>query len=88
MNLDHDFVQVWKFSEDKKKVFIKNRTLFSPNSGEDQKKKIIVGDADVDHSQTIGGDTAKLLGVIYPPLVSAPLTTGMNMSVERQRIAN
>ena len=31
------------------------------------------GDADVDHSQTIGGDTAKLLGEIYPPLVSAPL---------------
>ena len=49
MNLDHDFVQVWKFREDqknkqmehfflqiqvkteKKKVFIKNRTLFSPN---------------------------------------------------------
>ena len=53
MNLDHDFVQVWKFSEDqkkngnrtiflpdfrwrpnkknKKKVFSKKRTLFSPN---------------------------------------------------------
>ena len=48
MNLDHDFVQVWKFSADqkkkqmehffpqiqvktKKKVFHKNRTLFSPN---------------------------------------------------------
>ena len=49
MNLDHDFVHVWKFSEDqrnkckwntfspriqvktkKKKVFIKNRTLFLP----------------------------------------------------------
>ena len=37
--------------------------------------QIIGGDADVDHSQTIGGDTAKLLGGIYPqsPLVSAPL---------------
>ena len=35
--------------------------------------QIIGGDADVDHSQTIGGDTAKLLGKIYPPLVSAPL---------------
>ena len=35
MNLDHDFVQVWKFSEDQKA----NGTLFSPNSGEDQKKK-------------------------------------------------
>ena len=56
MNLDHDFVQVWKFSEHKKKmqmehffaqiqvktkkkVFIKNRTLFSPNTGDDKKKK-------------------------------------------------
>ena len=56
MNLDHDFVQVWKFSEDqkkkqmehffsriqvkiKKKIFIKNRTLFSPNSSEDHKKR-------------------------------------------------
>ena len=39
MNLDHDFVQEWKFSEDQtKKVFIENRTLFSPNPGEDQKK--------------------------------------------------
>ena len=36
MNLDHDFVQVWKFSEDQKKNA--NRTL-STNSGEDQKQK-------------------------------------------------
>ena len=33
------------------------------------------GDADVDHSQTIGGDTAKLLEGIYPPIVSAPLVS-------------
>ena len=26
------------------------------------------GDADVDHTQTIGGDTAKLLGGIYSPI--------------------
>ena len=39
MNLDHDFFQVSKLSEDQKKVFIKNRTLFYPNSGEDQKRK-------------------------------------------------
>ena len=32
-DLDHDFVQVWKFSEDHKKNA--NGTLFSPNSGED-----------------------------------------------------
>ena len=38
--------------------------------------QIIGGDAEVNHSQTIGGDTAKLLGGIYPlhpPRVSAPL---------------
>ena len=58
MNLDHNFVQVWKFSENqeknatgtlfspnlgegqKKGVFIKNWTLFSLNSGEDEKIKI------------------------------------------------
>ena len=40
MKLDHDFVQVSKLSEDpKKKVLTKNRTLFSPNSSEDQKEK-------------------------------------------------
>ena len=39
MNLDQDFFQVTKFIEDqKKKVFIRNGTLFSPNSGENQKK--------------------------------------------------
>ena len=85
MNLDHDFVQVWKFSEDQKKKA--NGALFSPNSGEDQKKGLqqeqntffsqiyaqlyihsnYWGDADVDHSQTIGGETAKLLGGCIPP---------------------
>ena len=29
--------------------------------------QIIEGDADVDHSQTIGGDAAKLLGGYIPP---------------------
>ena len=39
MNLDHDFFQVSKLSEDrKKKVFAKHGTLFSSNLGEDQKK--------------------------------------------------
>ena len=97
MNLDHDFVQVRKFSEDQK---ISKWNTFSPNSGEDPPKKrsstrkehffpkiytlrctpiqILGGDADVDHSQTIGGDTAKLLGGIYLPLVSAPLMLQFN----------
>ena len=40
MKLDHDFVQVSKLSEDKKKVFSTTGTLFSQNSGEDPKKKV------------------------------------------------
>ena len=39
MNLDHHFFQVNILSEEqKKKVFTKNGTLFSPNLGEDKKK--------------------------------------------------
>ena len=72
MNLDHDFVQVWKFSEDKKnangtlfpqvqvktkkKVFIKNRTLFSPIF------------AQMYMHSNYWGDTVKLLGGIYSPI--------------------
>ena len=86
MNLDHDFVQVWKFSENqnkqangtlfsqiqvktiKKKVFHKNRTLFSPNlHAQMYTHSNYGGDADVDHSQTIGGDTARLWGEYIPP---------------------
>ena len=33
------------------------------------------GDADVDHSQTIGGDTAKLLRGYIPPLFRHPWFT-------------
>ena len=41
MNLDHDFFQVSKLSEEQKQtVFTKNGTLFSPNSGEDQKNDL------------------------------------------------
>ena len=93
MNLDLDFLQVSKLSEDQKKSLHQKWNTFSPNSGEDQKKKrpspdveqifppnscghlrsdahqrqIIGGNADVDHSQTIGEDTAKLLGGYIPP---------------------
>ena len=102
MNLDHDFVQVWKFSEDQKKnangthffsnsgenqkkrssskiehffpqiqvktkTTNKNRTLFSPNFRSDVHPFKLLWCADVDHSQTIGGDTAKLLGGYIPP---------------------
>ena len=46
--------------------------FFSPNSGGDlrsdaQQSQIIGGNADVDHTQIIGGDTVKLLGGYIPP---------------------
>ena len=62
MNLDHNFFQVSKLSNDQKtKVFTKNGTLFSPNSSGDlrsdaHQSQIIGGDADEDHTQIIGGD--------------------------------
>ena len=86
MNLDHGFVQVWKFSEDQNKIA--NETLFSPSSGEDQKKRsctriehfvsLNLHAQMYTHSNYWGGcrcgtfsnywgDTAKLLGEIYPP---------------------
>ena len=68
MNLDHDFFQVSKLSEDQKKGLHQNWKSFFPefkccrptlsDSDADQ-GHIIEGDADVDHSQIIGG--------IYPP---------------------
>ena len=101
MNLDHDFVQVSKLSEDqkkkvvtknehffpqiqmktKKKVFIKNGTLFSPISSghlrsDAHQSQTIGGDADLDHIQTIGGGGYSQIieGYIPPsPRVSAPL---------------
>ena len=44
--------------------------------------QIIGGDADVDHSQTIGGIQPNYWGDIspHPPPVSAPLTEGPNIS--------
>ena len=49
-----------------------NGTLFFPNSGGDlrsdaHQSQIIGKDADVDHTQIIGGNTVKLLGGMYPP---------------------
>ena len=45
--------------------------FFSPNWSGDlrsgaKQSQIIGGDADVDHTQIIGGDTVKLLGEISP----------------------
>ena len=71
MNLDHDFVQVSKLSKDKKRSSPKMEHFFSPNSSghlrsDAHQRQIIRGNADVDHTQTIG-DTVKLLGDISPP---------------------
>ena len=47
----------------KKKVFTKNKHFFSPNStghlrSDVHQRQIIGGDADVDHTQTIGGENS------------------------------
>ena len=95
MNFDHDFVQVWKFSErpkknkqmehffpqiqvktkKKKKVFIKNRTLFSPNLRLDIHPLKLLGGCRCEpfsnywggYSQIIGGDVSP-----HPPLFRHP----------------
>ena len=51
---------------------------FSPNSSGHLRSdahwsQIIGGNADVDHTQTIGGGYSQIIGGIYPPRVSAPL---------------
>ena len=71
MNLDHDFFQVSKLSEGQKKVFTKNGTLFSPNSGGDlrldeNQSQIIGWVTDVDHTQIIGGIQSNYWGDISP----------------------
>ena len=59
--------------------------FFFPNSSvhlrsDAHQSQIIGGDADVDHSKTIGGDTIKLLEGYIPhhPWVSAPLARKQN----------
>ena len=73
MNLDHDFFQVSKLSEDQKiRSSPKEGKLCSPNCSRDlrsnaHQSQIIGEDADADYTQIIGGDTVKLLGgYIYP----------------------
>ena len=86
MNLDHDFFQVSKLSEDQKMEH-----FFSPTSGEDQKKKVFIKNGTLffpgfrsrpalrctPESNYWGGmlmkTILKLLGG-YPPRVSAPLS--------------
>ena len=56
----------------KKKIFTRNGTLFSPNSGTDlrsdaHQSQIIGGDAGEDHTQIVGGIQSNYWGDIYPP---------------------
>ena len=78
MNLDQDFFQVSKLSEDQKKgLRQKWNTCFSRIYSDAHQSQIIGGNADEDHTQIVGGYTVKSLKGIYsphPPLVSAPLT--------------
>ena len=74
--MEHFFPRI-QVKTKKKKVFTKNGTLFSPNSTGDLRSdahlsQIIGGDADVDHTQIIGGDTNKLLGGCIPPRFRHP----------------
>ena len=68
--MEHFFPQIQvKTKRKKKKVFTKNGTLFSSNSSgllrsDAHQSQIIGGDADVDHTQIIEGDTVKLLLVV------------------------
>ena len=64
MNLDHDFVQVWKFSEDQKKMPIEH--FFSPNLGEDQKKVFSKNRTLVSPNLRSDVHPFKLLGGIQP----------------------
>ena len=69
--------------EDQKKGLHKKWNTFFPRNSsghlrlDAHQSQIFGGDADVDHTQTIGGDTVKLLGgyIPHPPRVSAPLPT-------------
>ena len=61
----------------KKKVFSKNGTLFFPEFKWTPTPRCTLesnywGYADVDHTQTIRGDTAKLLGGYIPPGFGTP----------------
>ena len=76
--MEHFLPQIQLGEDQKKRSSPKMEHFFSPNSSghlrwDAHQSQIIGGDADVDHTQTIGWDTANLLGGIHPPLVSAPL---------------
>ena len=82
--MEHFFPQIQVKTKKKKKVFHKNRTLFSPNlHAQMYTHSNYWGDADVDHSQTIGEDTAKLLGDISLPSPHCFGTSVHNYMIKR-----
>ena len=72
MNLDHDFFQLSKLSEDQKiRSSPKEGNICSPNCSEDlssnaHQSQIIGGMQIQTLLKLLGGDTVKLLGGIYP----------------------
>ena len=79
MNLDHNFFQVSKLSEDqqKKRSSPKMEDFFpriqvKTCAQMQTRVKLLGGDADVDHAQIIGGIQSNYWGG-YIPRVSAPL---------------
>ena len=73
MNLDQDFFQVSKLSDDqKKRSSPKMEHFFSPNSSTDlrsdaHQSQVIGGDADEDHTHIVGGGGyGQIIGGIYP----------------------
>ena len=95
--MEHFFSPNSGKDQKKKKVFTKNGTLFSPNSGghlrsDAHKSQIIGGDADINHTQTIGEDTVKLFSApefrqLFPR-VSAPLQSKQSLNNTHSHICS
>ena len=79
MNLDHDFFEVSKLSEDQKKGLHQKKENFVPQilvetCSQMHTKVKLLGNADADYTKIIGGDTVKLLGEYISHSPSAPLS--------------
>ena len=90
MNLDHDFFQVSKLSEDQKIRSSQKGKLCSPNCSGDLRSnalqnQIIGGDADPEYTQIIGGDTVKLLGGIYIPIPPSGFDTPVGEKMKQRQ---
>ena len=78
MKLDHDFVQVSKFSEDQKKRSSPKLEHFFPQIQVDtyaqmhSRVKLLGGDADIDHTKLLGGIQSNYWGDVSPPDFGTP----------------